>query len=218
MTTEGLTALASLLEKNYQHRHFRVDGELLSLWAAHLQEYDDTIVMRGVIAYTAHSPHPPTIADLLREIRGDPRDAERLLAEEAEAELLRFEREFCDYEVVDYGPIPNAVVRALGVDLIATWMARDEWKFHRDEWRNVYKALRRRADGSGPPIPANVTENVQKGYPIPVPRLAIFMPSPIPGLPGLPGRLSLPSEVKVDGKNPGSELAVPPYREGGDAE
>lgn len=47
--------------------------------------------------------------------------------------LARFEGALTDWQIADYGPVINTVVRDMGgLDAIGLQMVRDEWKYQRE--------------------------------------------------------------------------------------
>lgn len=195
MTIDELAEIAALFNAVYGEEF---PPARLQAWFLVLKPLPSDQAKAAAVQVCRTSSYPPKPADIVRLVEGDPRDVEQLLEEEAEAALVWFEDHLADYETVDYGPVLNSVVRALGgPDTISTLMANGEWKFHRDEFRTLYKTFRRRGEGAEPPVPANVAENMQLGFEPPAPRLALFAPPAIPRLPAVPPRPVLPVGTPV---------------------
>lgn len=197
MTDETFAGIMTLFETAYRLSFSDVE---LRTWRQLIGDLPDRAAQDAAVRLCRTSPYPPKPADIVRLVEGDPRDGEQLLDEESERALACFCEQFSDCAIVDYGPVINSVVRALGgPDAIGALMARDEWKYRREEFRRLYKTLRRRAEGATPPVPFNVAESAQQGFALPAPREAVFAAGAIPGLPAGPARPELPAETTVSG-------------------
>jgi len=188
MTDQTFAEIITLLETVHGRSFSDVQ---LRAWRLLIGHLPDREARDATVRLCRISSYPPRPADVVRLVEGDPRDTEQLLEEEAAAALVWFEEQFADFQIVDYGPVVNSVVRAIGgPDAIGALMVKDEWKFRRDEFRRLYKTYRRRGEGADPPVPANVAAS---GFALPAPRLALFAAPSIPGLPAAPQRPALPS-------------------------
>jgi hypothetical protein len=144
VTEETFAEIMAILEVVARTQFGRHEQQV---WWWLIGDLPDDPAREAVIRLGRTSPYPPKPADIVNAVRGNPRDIERLLDEEAELALAHFEANVCDYAELDFGPRINAVVRAIGgLDQICLWMVRDEWKFHRDEFRRSYRGIRRRGD------------------------------------------------------------------------
>jgi hypothetical protein len=185
MTRNGLLEIAALFEAAYS---VTFTPQKLDAWLLLLDPLSDDEAKAAAVRMARESPYPPKPADLYTAARGTQRDVEQLLEDEAEAALAHFEGHFTDYEIADYGPVINAVVRDMGgLDAIGVQMVRDEWKFQRERFRTLYRVHRKsRSLSKEPLLPVAILEN--QYYALQgldeAPRLeAPFQPIQIPGLP-----------------------------------
>jgi len=184
VTHQTFTEILAILETAYG-RAFS-DNEQKAWWLL-ISNIPDDAAKAVTIRVCRRSPYPPKPADIVNAVEGDPRHIGQMIDGEAEEALAWFQAQFSDCEIVDYGPVVNNVVRALGgPDAVGALIVTDEWKFRRDEFRRLYKAFRRRGEGAAPPTPFNVAENVQHGFALPPPRLAQFATPAQAGLPTVP--------------------------------
>ena len=174
MTDETFGQIIALLSETYG---MQWSEEKVRIWRMLIGSLPDDAARNATVILCQSSSYPPKPADLFRIIRGDPKDAETLLAEEAEMACCHLEQHLVDYRVCDLGPILNAVVRTMnGPDAVVAQMIRDEWKFTRPRVKQLYSAFRRRGVPDELQHPALPMAVVERGdLPSPV-ILAQFMP------------------------------------------
>jgi hypothetical protein len=206
VTDETFAAMIALLEETYREEF---TPERKRVWRMLLAPVEDETVLPATLHVCRTSPYHPKPADIWRAVNGTKEEIEQTIETEALRALVHFEGGFTDYEWVDYGPLINAVVLALGgMDAISYRMARDEWKFEKARFLQFYKVYRCRPETIGengkPLVPSMLSESMDA--PIAMWRGAIpkgewlaslspvncqFVPDPIPGLPELPPARSL---------------------------
>lgn len=186
MTEDTFAGIMALISETYA---LEFSEQRERVWWELLRDLEDVPARAAVVTLCKTSPFPPKPADLFRIVRGDPKDAEVLLAEEADLACRHLEANLVDYRVCDLGPILNAVVRAMnGPDAVVAQMIRDDWKFTRPQVTRLYSAFRRRgapADLSQPALPIAVVERGALETPVVVARF-----EPTTELPALPERAS----------------------------
>lgn len=179
MTLEGVSRLLAFFESIYGRQTTPAQA---AAWLAVLTDVGDDDGVAAALEYAKASHFFPTPADLITIIRGDPKNAERLLDEEATLALVHLEQHISDFTYIDYGQPINATIRMMGgIDVIAHLMASGEWKFFREEFRKIYRGVRRSplAGVTGPPLPMAVSESHPADL---TPEDRRFTPTPIPSI------------------------------------
>jgi len=192
MTHTGLSRITSMIAEEHP---VEFSSDRLRLWSAALRDVTDEQGYEAVVRLLQTSPYPPKVADVRRMLFGSADDAERRLDEEAELAVAHIERHLCDYRLCDFGPVLNAVVRAMGgLDAVSIRMAEDGWKYDRARAKTLYRAYRRRGVGDAegamltPAILAASLAHIaladyqERGLPLPIVREP-FMPESVAALP-----------------------------------
>ena len=186
MTGETFSQIMALFAETYG---IEWSDERLKVWRMLLAELPDDVARAAAVRLCQSSPFPPKPSDLFRIVRGDPKEVESILAEEAELACCHLEQHLVDYRACDLGPVLNAVVRQMnGPDAVVAQMITEDWKFCRPRVKQLYTAFRRRGvpdDFAQPALPIAVVERGVLDSPVVVARF-----EPTPQQPAFPDAVS----------------------------